>query len=67
MGQWDQSRADIPRERGYYPGIADSVRVSAPFVPATGNRPGGYQLPVIGLVVVIGVLFFLHGAGKKFI
>lgn len=57
---WDASRADIPRERGYYPGIFDSVRTSTPFVPATGNVAGGFQLPIIGLVVVVGAILALE-------
>ena len=57
---WDQSRADIPRERGYYPGIYDSVRTSTPFVPATGNVAGGFQLPLVGIAVVAGIILALE-------
>lgn len=57
---WDQARADIPRERGYYPGIQDSVRASSPFVPATGNTVAGPQIPVLGLLVVAGAILALE-------
>lgn len=57
---WDQARADIPRERGYYPGIFDGVRTSTPFVPATGNQVGGFQLPVMGLLIVVGIIAALE-------
>ena len=57
---WDQARADVPRERGYYPGIFDTVRTSTPFIPATGNVAGGFQLPIMGIAIVAGIILALE-------
>jgi len=54
-------RADIPRERGYYPGGGDPVRNSNPWTPASGITGAAPHVPVVGLLVLAGiVLVFEH-------
>jgi hypothetical protein len=56
------ARDDIPRERAYYPaGSIDPVRATSPYTPIAGNTGSMPHVPVVGLVVLAGiVLAFEH-------
>lgn len=49
-------RADIPRERGYYPPTGDPVRTSTPWSPATGITGAAPNIPVMGILIVAGII-----------
>jgi hypothetical protein len=54
-------RADIPREGGYYPGGYDPIRNTTPYAPVSGNSGAAPNVPVVGLVILAGiVLAFEH-------
>jgi len=54
-------RADIPRERGYYPGGADPIRGNTLYAPTQGNAGEAPQIPVVGLIILaVIVLAFEH-------
>lgn len=54
-------RADIPRERVFYPGTGDSVRNSNPWSPASGITGAAPTVPVMGILILAGVvLVFEH-------
>ena len=54
-------RADIPRERSYYPATGDPVRSSNPWTPASGITGAAPQIPVMGILILAGiVLVFEH-------
>jgi hypothetical protein len=55
------ARDDIPRERFYNPGANDPIRGNTPWAPVTGNASAAPQVPVVGLLVLAGVvLVFEH-------
>jgi hypothetical protein len=55
------ARDDIPRERLYYrPGSEDPVRANSPFTPSTGNDGSTMRLPLVGVLVVGGLILLLE-------
>lgn len=54
-------RADIPRERSFYPGQSvDSIRGNAPFTPVFNNGTAP-RVPLLGIAIVAGaILLFEH-------
>jgi hypothetical protein len=61
-GEMSNARGDIPREvPTYYPGGSDPIRGNSPYTPVSGNSGGAPQVPVLGLVILAGiVLAFEH-------
>ena len=54
--------SDIPRKRGYYRGgRVDAIGSTVIYTPVQGNSGAAPQIPVVGLIVLAGiVLAFEH-------
>ena len=59
-------RADIPRERVFYPPTFDPIRASSPFAPVSGTLGTAPRVPVLGVAIVAGIiLVFEHFRRKR--
>ena len=62
------ARADIPREVGYDPGTqVTGARAHAAYTPwGLTTKPGGTQLSLIGILILVGIAYAFAHFERKF-